>query len=194
MPAKASLRIPRMPPRLSHRPLAHGLLLATLALAGPLGCTTPADFPIPKPTDPIEQSKAIDTYKRLRATLGQEKGVLAFYLTTFNDPRSLVVEVKDDPTYERLSAKYSGDIEGLKLRMSVRSDLAASDANLEEVKAMTLREAYVDRAWHWLRNFRARMRTWPGRLEAAFWRRLGGAWQEGPEPDAPVAPAPSPSA
>lgn len=167
------------------------VLLATALLAGaPVGCTTPIDFPVPKPTDWTEQTKAIDTYKRLRATLGQEKGVIAFYLTTFNDPRSLVVEVADDPTYNRLSEKYSGDIEGLKVRMSVRADLASSDAFLEEVGTSNLAEAYTEKAWDWLRQTKAKVLRVPTRIKAWALEKLGrAAPAEAPTPSGQPTPS-----
>lgn len=137
---------------------------------------------MPKPTDWTEQTKAIDTYKRLRATVGQERGVVAFYLTTHNDPRAIMVEVADEATYNRLREKYPSDMEGLKLKLNLRPDLAASDTEVEVVATADLAQAYTERAWAWVRNFARRLRTWPRRTLDRMMSRLGGAWDAGPEP------------
>ena len=72
--------------------IAIGLLL-TVTL---VGCADPPGLPKPKPFDLQEEQRATATYDKYKNLVQDTDGVLTTYLTQTNNPRRMVVVVKDD--------------------------------------------------------------------------------------------------
>ncbi|MEB3328928.1 MAG: hypothetical protein VKQ33_06815 [Candidatus Sericytochromatia bacterium] len=131
------------------RVLLQGFLLLALA-----GCADPPGLKKPLPPDAAEVLAATSAHRRLAAELRSEPGVLGTYLTQTNNPRRLVVVVRDAATLERLERTRPRRYDGLKLRYEVAPQgfVADSEAPLEAVPAETLPEGWWDRLVYLLRH------------------------------------------
>lgn len=87
-------------------------LLLTILVAQ-TACATPPGTPVPKPTDYVELNKSTDIFRRYSHILGNDPDVTAVLLTANNNPRHMIVHVKDHAAHDRLLKQYGGTIEGL---------------------------------------------------------------------------------
>lgn len=127
------------------------LVLAALCAAG---CATPPGTPMPKPTDYQELTHAQSVFERYSRVFANDPDVTSVLLSSNNNPRNLVVHVKDNAAQRRLLKKFTGTIEGVDTRYYVDREGPQPDDPIEAVPTV------------------AAPTTWWGKVMAVFegWR------------------------
>jgi hypothetical protein len=159
-----------------------------LALAG---CADPPGISKPLPPDAAEILASTNAHKRLAAEFRTEPGVLGTYLTQTNNPRRLVVVVRDEATLERLERSRPRRYDGLKIRYEVAPQgfVADSEAPIEGVPTEALPEGWWDRLVYYMRHYGR-----PAELAAQAKGWLRGLWRRlkpGSGPAVPSVPSES---
>jgi hypothetical protein len=85
------------------------------------------------------------SHRQLARELAQEDGVLSTYLTQTNNPRELVVIVRDKDIRRRVDDKYRGRLNGL----TIRVELSPKGFEEQGILAVT-KEELPSTWWGWL--------------------------------------------
>src|SRR5687767_4409904 len=80
------------------------------------GCADPPGMRKPLPIDYQEQSRAQAVYRTLGPQLTQFPGVVGSYLTQSNNPRRIVVVVRDKAVLKSMKSLYGKERDGVKIR------------------------------------------------------------------------------
>jgi hypothetical protein len=120
------------------KPILFSLLIAA-ALGG---CADPPGLAKPKPYSMEEEGQATAVYQKYSGHLQQMDGVLTTYLTATNNPRALMVVVKDDKTAGEVRAKYGRRVDGMRLSVKVLDREVADDGPIEEVPTQTVPDTW----------------------------------------------------
>lgn len=130
-----------------------------LALACLLSCAEPPGLRQPLPPDPREEFAAYAAYRRAASDLGKEEGVLSTYLTRTNNPREVVVVVRDKDVRRRLDGKYRGRVNGLPVRVELAPKGFEEEA-IQRVQQEMLPTTWWEKVVYYLRHYA--FRWWPG--------------------------------
>ena len=132
--------------------IAIGLLL-TVTLAG---CADPPGLSKPKPFDLQEEQRATATYDKYKGVVQNTDGVLTTYLTQTNNPRRMVVVVKDDAAAKAVKKSYRDSIlaDGLKLKVAV-VDREGEDDPIEAVPTATTPDTWWGKVLSFFQGLRA---------------------------------------
>jgi hypothetical protein len=121
------------------KPILFSLLIAA-ALGG---CADPPGLAKPKPYSMEEEGQATAVYQKYSSHLQQLDGVLTTYLTATNNPRELMVVVKDDKTRKIIRDKYGRRVDGMRLSVKVLdSEVADDDGPIEAVPTQTVPDTW----------------------------------------------------
>ncbi|MEB3195719.1 MAG: hypothetical protein VKP62_00805 [Candidatus Sericytochromatia bacterium] len=163
-------------------------LLLGVALAGLLGCADPPGMRKPLPLDPAEEGQALATYRKAAQEVQQVDGVLGTYLTRTNNPREMVVVVRDKPARKRVGEKFGGEIAGLSLRVELApKGFEDEQEPIEEVQNEKLPSNWREwLAYAWnegMQRLRTQVEEWRAR-----WRQWRTPRPEEPNPAASMLP------
>jgi hypothetical protein len=105
-------------------------LLSTIVLAAFMaGCADPPGIAKPKPMNYQEESKAGEIYNKYSGKLKEVDGVVTTYLTASNNPRRVVVVVRDRKARNAVKDKFGTDLDGLKLKFkTAENDVDVDDS------------------------------------------------------------------
>lgn len=129
------------------------LTAAAVSLAA---CTDPPGTPKPLPTDRAEESAAVAMYRKYAPHVREIDGVLSTGLTNNNNPRQLVVVVKDDQARQRVSGRFKDSLEGLPLVVKVAPSYLEDGQGIAAVPTQTVPDTW----WGKLLEFFRTLPTW----------------------------------
>lgn len=133
------------------------LIPPLMALAvGLSACADPPGMPKPLPTDHIEESSAMAMYRKYAPHLREIEGVFSTGLTSNNNPRQLVVVVKDDTAKKRVTSRFKDSLEGLPLVVKIAPSYAEGEGAIEAVPTQTEPDTW----WGKLAEFFRTLPTW----------------------------------
>lgn len=130
------------------------LLTCILALAG---CADPPGMRKPLPLDTREQFAASETYRRIGPELARQPGVVGTYLTQTNNPRRLVIIVRDEATMETIKKQYGRKIDDLRIRYEVANKGWDPNEGIEAVPTESLPTTWWDKVIFYFKNFANRV-------------------------------------
>lgn len=104
------------------------LLCSIVLTAVMAGCADPPGVAKPKPLNYQEEAKASEIYHRYSPQLKDVDGVVTTYLTASNNPRRVVVVVKDRKSRNAVKEKFGTNLEGLKMKFKT----AETDADIDD--------------------------------------------------------------
>lgn len=160
---------------MSPRPLASLLCLLVLA-----GCADPPGLKKPLPVDYQEQTKAQEVYRRLGPQMAKYDVVVGSYLTQTNNPRRIVVVVKDKAAREQMRMLFGKSVDGVKIKYEVAAKGFDVNEGITEVPKQDLPQTWWDKVVYYFKNF--------------AYRVLPSDVIDGPDEDAPAPKLPPPDA
>ena len=129
-------------------------LAVLLALAG---CADPPGLKKPLPLDYQEQSHAQDVYRRIGPQMAKYDGVVGSFLTQTNNPRRIVVVVKDKTTRDQMRMLFGKENDGVKIRYEISDKGFDANAGIEAVEKVDLPVTWWDKVVFYLKNFANRV-------------------------------------
>lgn len=111
-------------------------LLSLMPLALVAGCADPPGKPKPLPLNYQEETQAIQVYRKYQPQIQAVDGVQEMYLTANNNPRRIVVVVRDEDAADRVKAQYGKRLDGLKMNFEVAKKIKPADGPIEQVKTV----------------------------------------------------------
>lgn len=122
------------------KPILFTLLLTT-ALSG---CADPPGLPKPKPFDLQEEQRSSAAYNKYKLLVQQMDGVVTTYLTRNNNPRQMIVIVKDHKSEEAVWQAYGHAVErdGVPMSIKVQDRDVPDDAPIEAVPTQTVPDTW----------------------------------------------------
>ena len=118
------------------------ILFMALIAAALGGCADPPGLAKPKPFDYQEEQQATSVYQKYKGHFQAIDGVMTSYLTANNNPRAIMVVVRDKETAEKVRARFGRRVDGLRLRTSVVDRDVPDDAPIEAVPTQTLPDTW----------------------------------------------------
>jgi hypothetical protein len=133
-------------------------LLCLACLAALAGCADPPGTRKPLPLDYGEQTKAQQVYRALSPQLSKYDGVVGSYLTATNNPRRIVVVVKDKDTRDQMKQLFGRDRDGVKIRYEIASKgFEHDDGPIEAVPNQDLPVTWWDKVMFYMKHFAYRV-------------------------------------
>ena len=111
-------------------------LLSLMALTLVSACADPPGKPKPLPLNYQEETQAIQVYRKYQPQIQEMDGVQEMYLTANNNPRRIVVVVRDEASADRVKAQYGKRLDGLKMNFEVAKKIKPADGPIEQVKTV----------------------------------------------------------
>lgn len=133
--------------------------MALLALICLTACADPPGVRQPLPSDPREEYAAYAAYRQVASDLSKEDGVLSTYLTRTNNPREVVVVVRDKDVRRRLDDRYRGRMNGLPLRVEL-APKGFEEEGIQPVPQENLPTTWWEKLVYYMRHYA--FRWWPG--------------------------------
>lgn len=134
------------------RPLVS--LLCVLLLAG---CADPPGLRKPLPVDYQEQNKAQEAYRRLGPQLAKYDVVVGSYLTQTNNPRRIVVVVRDKAAREQMRMLFGKEVDGVKIKYEIATKGFDVDEGITEVPRQDLPQTWWDKVVYYFKHFAYRV-------------------------------------
>lgn len=129
-------------------------LVCLLVLAG---CADPPGVKKPLPVDYQEQNKAQEVYRRLGPQMAKYDVVVGSYLTQTNNPRRIVVVVKDKAAREQMKMLFGKEVDGVKLKYQIAEKGFDTDDGITEVPKQDLPQTWWDKVVFYFKNFAYRV-------------------------------------
>lgn len=114
------------------------ILLSLMIGAALAGCADPPGLPKPKPLDLAEEQRSTALFQKYGPHVRQVDGVLNTYLTANNNPRTLIVVVKDQKSADAVWNQYASVIEreGLPMRTKIAERNVPDDGSGGAIEAV----------------------------------------------------------
>jgi hypothetical protein len=127
------------------------MLMLTLA-----GCADPPGLSKPKPFDLNEENRSTATYNKYKSVVQNTDGVLTTYLTQTNNPRRMIVVVKDEKTAESVKSAFRDKVltDGLSMKVRV-VDRQNDDDPIEAVPTESTPDTWWGRILQFFQGIRA---------------------------------------
>lgn len=110
----------------------------TVSLLLVVGCADAPGVTKPLPLDYQEQQRATDVYHRNAGRLNGMDGVYSTYLTTHNNPRRIIVVVRDNDALDNVERAFGTSIEGVTLDYRINPKAIEADGGIKEVPTITM--------------------------------------------------------
>jgi hypothetical protein len=122
-------------------------------------CADPPGLRQPLPVDQREEYASYASFRNLANELSKEDGVLSTYLTRTNNPRELVVVVRDKDVRRRIDQRYQGRLNGLTIRVEL-APVGFEEEGIRAVPKEMLPTTWWGKLFYYLRHYAFRL--WPG--------------------------------
>lgn len=108
-------------------------LTSLFACAVLAGCADPPGTPKPLPLNYQEENQAIQVYRKFQPHLQGVEGVQETYLSANNNPRRVVVVVRDEASAARVRKQFGKNLDGLKMRFEIADQDKPEDGPIQKV-------------------------------------------------------------